>query len=42
MLIPDPANCIHLKVCADINNDVYEGWLGDEGNNCTMKSIGCP
>ncbi len=41
MLIPYQENCIHLRVCADINNDVNEGWLGGEGNNCTLKSIGC-
>lgn len=40
LLGPDPGNCIHLRVCADINDDVNEGLLS-EGNNCTMKSIGC-
>jgi len=39
-LLIDPAYCIHLKVCADCNDDVAEGQLG-EGNNCTLKSIGC-
>ncbi len=41
ILIPYREDCIHLKVCADINDDVNEGWFGGEGNNCTMQSIGC-
>lgn len=40
-ILPDPGICIHLRVCADINDDVEECQTGEE-NNCTTKSIGCP
>jgi hypothetical protein len=36
----DPGRCVHVRICADMNDDVREGQ-GGEDNNCTVRSIGC-
>jgi len=31
--------CIEVRVCADSDSSVNEGWFGGEGNNCTTRSF---
>ncbi len=38
---PQPGSCMHVRVCADVDDDVDEQAFGlsREGNNCLTKSI---